>query len=224
MNSNWRAEVLAVLGKELKTELRTKSGLLASGLFSVVAVVGVAFATNQEKLSPQLAAALLWVVLLFSSVVALARSFVAEEEAGTANLLRLVARSHAVFWGKALFNLAQMLITAAVLTFLLFALITQSVGHLGLFALGLLGGCASMAGAVTLCGALVAQAANRSALVGAIGIPLLLPLIAMEVASTGYCLGGPGADRAVSSTVGLVVYAAAIFAVGPWLFDAVWKE
>jgi len=200
---------------------------MASGLFSIVAVVGVAFASYQERLSPSVASGLLWVILLFSSIVALSRSFVAEEEAGTAILLRLVARSHAVFWGKALFNLIQMFITAAVLSILLFGLTTQTVSHYPLYTLGLLGGCASLAGAVTLCGALAAQASNRSALVGAIGIPLLLPLIAMGIGATRYCLGGVGvgiASRAVSSAIGLSVYAFAIFAVGPWLFDVVWKE
>ncbi len=224
MNSSWQAEILAVIAKEWRTEIRTRSGLMASGLFSIVAVVGVAFASYQERLSPSVESGMLWVILLFSSIVSLSRSFVAEEEAGTAIILRLVARAHAVFWGKALYNLIQMLISAVALSLLLFLLSNQEVRHYPLYALGLLGGCASLAGAVTLCGAFAAQATNRSAIVGAIGIPLLLPLIAMGVGATRYCLGGVGADRAVSSALGLVVYVVAIFAVGPWLFAAVWKE
>lgn len=200
---------------------------MASGLFSVVAVVGVAFASYEEKLSPSVASGLLWVLLLFSSIVALARSFVAEEEAGTAIILRLVARSHAVFWGKALFNIIQMLLTAAAISLLLFVLTNQPLSHYVLFGLSLLGGCAALAGAVTLCGAFAAQAANRSALVGVLGLVVLLPLIVVGIGATSYCLGAQGggiAARAVTCTVGLAAYAVAIFAVGPWLFDAVWKE
>jgi heme exporter protein B len=224
LSSSWHKEILAVLSKEWKTESRSRSGLFASFLFAFLAVVTVAFSTFQEKLSAGLASGLLWVILLFSSIVSLSRSFVSEEEAGTSALLKLVSRPHAVFWGKALYNLIQMLITAAVIVLLLLVLANLALRDIWLFALALLGGCASMAGAVTLCGALVAQAANRSALVGVLGLPLLLPLVAMGVGASSYCLGAGRANQAVAAALGLCIYAAAMFAVGPWLFSAVWKE
>lgn len=224
MSSNWRAEIEAIFRKEWLNEVRTKSGLMAAGLFSVVAVVAIAFSAHEERLTPSIAAGLLWVTLLFAGIVSLSRVFIAEEEAGTADLLRLLARPHAVFWGKALFNLAQMLITAAAISLLLFVLANLSIDHAPIYALSIIGGCASLAGSVTLCGALVAQAANRSALVGAIGIPLLLPLVALGIDSTRYCLGAANPGLATSSTIGLCFYAVAVFAAGPWLFAATWKR
>jgi heme exporter protein B len=224
MSSNWRREIFAILRKEVSTELRTKSGVLTSALFSSVAVVSVAFASFGLRLGGQLAAGLLWVTLLFAAVVALPRAFLAEEEQGTGDLLRLVARPHAVFWGKVLYNLLQMLSTSLLLSLLFFLLTDVSVPRPWLYLACMAAGSASLAGAVTLCGALVSQAASRSALAGAIALPLLLPLIALLVTGTGAALGAGSSASGVTAALGLAGYGATVLALGPYLFAAVWKS
>lgn len=222
MNSNWRAEVQAIFRKEWLNEARTRSGLISSALFSGVAVVAIAFAAYQDLLTPSLAAGLLWVTLLFAGVVSLSRVFIGEEEAGTADLLRLIARPHAVFWGKALFNFANIAITALAVSVLLVALANLHVSNLTVYFLGLFGGCASLAGSVTLSGALAAQAANRSALLGSIGIPVLLPVVVLGIDSTRVAFGG--LHQAEMSIAGLWCYAIAVFAISPWVFASTWKK
>jgi heme exporter protein B len=212
-----------VFAKDARTELRTRSGISSAALFSIVSVVAIALAGYGMKLSAMLGSGLLWVVLIFSSIISLPRTFVSEEESGTGDLLRLLARPHAVFWGKALFNLAQMIVTALGLSVLFFVLTSLSISLPGLYLVSLLGGCAALAGAVTLCGALVAQASNRSALVGAIGLPLLLPLVALGIGATRVAMGEGTLKSGFESAFGLWCYAAAIFAAGPHLFAAIWK-
>jgi heme exporter protein B len=206
--NDWSREIKAIFRKEFESEIRTRSGLATVALFSLAAVVAIAFAAFNVRLSGSLASGLLWVTLLFTAAVALPRAFVVEEEQGTGDLLRLIARPEAVFWGKALYNLGLMLVTGAVLSILFFTLVGMGVENLGLYAICLVGSCASLAGAVTLCGALVAQAAGRGALAGAIAIPLLLPLVALGVAGMRVALG-EGMLRGGQD---------------PALFAAVWKS
>lgn len=224
MNSTWGSEIAAVIIKEARCELRARSGLVSAFLFSVLAVVTVGFAAFGLKLGGGLAAGLLWVALLFAAVVALPRAFVLEEEQGTADLLRLVSRPHAVFWGKLLFNLVQILANGLVLAVLFVALLDLTVAHPLLFVASLVAGCMSLAGAVTFCGALVAQAANRAALVGVVALPLLLPLVALGVGSMRAALGEGTMVGSVSSLGGLFAYSAMALAGGPYLFAAVWKH
>lgn len=224
MNSSWGVELGAVFRKELLSESRSRSGFLTALLFSVVAVVAVAFAGYGQRLGGSLGAGLLWVILLFSSVASLPRAFLVEEEQGTADMLRLLARPHAVFWGKALFNLLQMILTAFVLSLLFLMLTGLEVRFPLMYIAGLLGGSVALSGAVTLCGALVAQAANRAALVGAIALPLLLPLIALGVGATRVALGEGMPAAGWQTTAGLASYAVAVLAGGPHLFAAVWKS
>jgi heme exporter protein B len=223
-NSNWQVEILAIFRKEWLQEARTRSALYAAGLFSLVAVVAIAFASHEEKLTPSIAAGLLWITLLFAGLTSLSRTFIAEEEAGTADLLRLLARPHAVFWGKALFNLAQMVISAAGISVLFFVFTNLTLDHAPMYLVSILGGCSALAASVTLCGALVGRATNRSMLAAAIGIPLLLPLIALGIRSTDLCFGATHEASAVSAAIGLCAYALVVFAAGPWVFAAVWKR
>ncbi|HZH97801.1 MAG TPA: heme exporter protein CcmB, partial [Fimbriimonadaceae bacterium] len=217
MSSSWRAEVLAVLRKELVSELRSRAGVLTAGLFSAVSVFAVSMAAFGERLTGSLAAGLLWVTLLFASIVALPRTFVSEQETGTLTLLRLVARPETVFWGKALFNVGQMLLTSLFLSILFLMLLGLEIQIPGLYLLSMVGGSVALAGTVTLCGALVAQAANRSALVGAIALPPLLPLLAMGVGSARVALGEGGLTGGYLSALGLLFYGVAVFAAGPLL-------
>jgi heme exporter protein B len=222
--ASWRREIIAILRKELASELRTRSGLATVCLFSLAAVVAVAFSAFNQKLNGSLSSGLLWVTLLFTAAVALPRAFVAEEEQGTADLLRLIARPEAVFWGKALYNLGLMLLTGAVLSVLFFVLVGSNITNPLLYAICLLGSCAALAGTVTLCGALVAQAAGRGALAAAISIPLLLPLVALGVAGMRVALGEPGLGSGEEAAFGLVCYGVASMTIGPVLFAAVWKS
>lgn len=224
MNSGWRTEVLAVLRKEAVTELRSKSALMTAALFSVIAVIALAFSTFKEELTPTGVAGLFWVSLLFSAMIALPRTFTVEEEQGTGDLLRLMARPHAVFWGKALYNLFQMLLNAAFLSVLFLGLVGVKVNVPWLFVVALLGSGAALAGAVTLCGALVAQAANRAALAATVALPLLVPLIALGVAALRVSLGQGFMESGVTSAIGLLCYGVVSMAIGPWIFAAVWKS
>jgi heme exporter protein B len=223
-SSNWIAEVKAVFMKEIQSEIRSKSGLLTSGLFSLVSVIAIAFSTMSVKVTPTTAAGLYWITLLFSSMISLPRAFTIEEELGTGDLLRLVARPHAVFWGKVLFNLILVILTAALLGTLFFVLANVSIARPGLFVLSMMGAVLALAGGVTLSGALVAQASNRAALAGAIALPLLVPLTAIGVAALRVAFGDSGEAAGFQAAIGLLCYGTASFAIGPYLYAAVWKN
>ncbi|MBX3119927.1 MAG: heme exporter protein CcmB [Fimbriimonadaceae bacterium] len=223
MNSGWKREIVAVLRKEVMAELRGRSGLLTSLLFSLVSIVAIAYATVNVEVTGRLASGLLWVTLLFSAVVALPRTFIVEEEQGTADLLRLWARPHAIYWGKLIFNFVQMFGTALLLSILFFFLMGIEVRQVALYLLALAFGCGALAGAVTLCGAIVAQASNRGTLAGAIALPLLVPLVAILIAATKFSLGDGLAEISWQATAGLGCYTVAALTLGPWIFQAIWK-
>lgn len=229
--AEWRREVGAILRKEIQSELRSPSGVMASGLFAVATVVALSAATFREPVGAGVAAGMIWVALLFSATAALPRSFVTEEEQRTADLLRLWARPEAVFWGKAIANLLQLLITASVLASLYFLFVPlrmseagDKVSNLPLLAAALMSGCVGLAGTLTLYGALVAPAKNRSVLAGAISIPALLPFLFMAV--NGLKLGiDPGlVGNGWLAVVGMACYGVITMALGPYLYSAIWKS
>src|SRR5438046_8162739 len=116
--SAWRA----VLRKDLEIEFRTRYGVSAVVMFLLVTVAVILYSTPGEQLQPSILSALLWIALFFGAMTGLSRSFVSEEERGTALLLRLYANGEGVFVGKLVYNLGLMfaLAVSGVLFFLFF--------------------------------------------------------------------------------------------------------
>lgn len=211
----------------MRSELRLRSGLVTTLLFGIFTVITISFATFDLHISPQLGAGLLSVAMLFSAIVALPRAVLIEEEQGTGDLLRVLAQPEDVFWGKAIYNLLFMLISTAVVTGLFLGFTNTGVSMPWLLILSLTGACAAYAGTVTLCGALVAHASNRTALAGVLAVPLLLPLSFLEVSGLRVALEMEGkfnVGNGIIAGVGLLSYGAAAMAIGPYLFSAVWKR
>ena len=214
--------------KEAQSELRTKTGAVTSGVFSLATIVTVSLALynknpNTEELR-DVASSLVWIILLFAGLLSLPRTFLAEEEQGTADFLRLTARPHAVFWGKVLFNVLQIWILSLFVGLLYFALTGLQVQLPGLLAASLLAGGAAIACAVTLCGAIASHAANRSALAGAIAIPLVLVPTEWGVSGLRAAVGAGVPQSGELATIGLFGYACLALAIGPWIYATIWKS
>lgn len=226
MSSNskqWVREIIAVARKEWLCEIRTLSGLATTALFALVSVVVIGTATYNLKLSPVLGAGLLWLILVFAGSVTLPRTFIAEEELGTGDLLRLMARPEAVFWGKSLVNALQMVVTALLVTMFFIVNSQLSVTNLGLLVVSMVSGSLSIASTVTLCGAFAAQATNRSTVAAAISIPLLIFLANLGVTAVAASLGEDN-RQGWSAGTGMVAYAILTSVVGPYIYTLLWKR
>ena len=84
-----RTAFAAILGKDLRAELRTLQSLPAMALFAVTSFVIFRFGLNRTSLSGSLAAGVLWATLLFAAVLGINRLFVAEREEGGFDAIRL---------------------------------------------------------------------------------------------------------------------------------------
>jgi len=108
-SSTYLNEAVAIWLRDLRSEFRTRYALNAILMFAVTTLIAVSFSIGsfriEEAERPFLYSVLLWIILTFSALSGLARSFVKEEEAGTIDVLKLSARPQAVLLGKLLFNL-----------------------------------------------------------------------------------------------------------------------
>jgi heme exporter protein B len=172
--------VLAVLGKDLRLELRTFETLPAMVLFSVSTFVIFHFALARATVSGQLAAGILTVTLLFAALLGSGRLFVAEREQGgfDAFLLAPVDRTSLLLAkAAAMFLFLTVLEVVAVPAFGLL-LLGPSLGPRlpGLIAVLAL---ANLALAVigTLVSAIAIHTRARDMIAPIIGLPLLLPAL-----------------------------------------------
>jgi heme exporter protein B len=210
----------AIVRKDLLVELRTGEAVPAMVLFSISTFVLFHFALDRNSVDGQLAAGVFWVTLLFASVLAIGRLFVAEREQGGFDgfLLAPVDRT-AMFVAKAIVLLCFLVAVelVAVPAFAILLLGPSPWGALpGLIAVLAL---ADLGVAVvgTLVGAIGVQARARELIVPIMLLPLLIPVVIAAARATSPLLleagAGPLPGRWLAVlalydlTFGLVAYA-----------------
>lgn len=216
---------LAVLRKDLRSELRTRYSLSAVLLFVLTSIVMILFATGGEKLSNELLSGVVWVIMFFSAMTGMAKSFVSEEERGTALLLQLSTPSTAVYFGKLCYNILLSLVLNALALFL-FAFFFASfvVQEYAAFFLILLLGSIGIAASTTIISAIIAKANTKGALFPVLAFPLLLPLVFIGIDALSMSMNGTPFYHNANNLLVILSYNVVVIIVSWWLFDFVWKE
>jgi heme exporter protein B len=188
---------MTVLRKDLRLELRTFETVPAMVLFSVATFVIFHFALNRATIAGQLAAGVLTATLLFASMLAVNRLFVAEREQGGFDgfLLAPVDRS-SLLVAKALALLA-FLVVLEVIAVPAFALLLlgPSIGPpLGGLVVLLLLADVALAVIGTLVSAIAIHTRARDLIGPIIGLPLLIPALIATARGAGPLLAVHGAS------------------------------
>ena len=216
---------IAVLNKDLRSEIRTRYGITTLALFVVTVVSLLAYATAEEPLAKPIVAGVIWILMFFTAMSGLGRGFMSEEERGTSLYLRLSAPTSSIYWGKLAGNLVFSLLSnlALILLFLILMPLVQ-VGSFGLLFLTVVLGSCGLATVVTITSAIVAKAGTRNALLPVLSFPLLLPLVMPGIQATLYALAGLGIAEAWGD-VSVMIAHTGIVAVVSWLvFGVLWEE
>ena len=199
------ADVGALARKDLLLELRARDTVPAMLLFVVSALVVFHFVLPAGS-SELAATGLLWVALVFTALLGLARAFAAEREEGVIDGLVLAPSDRSAIWlGKALAILA-FLALAEVIALPAFALFFRHVDG------ALIGGVAladlGIAAVGTLLAAMAAASRTRELLLPLLFLPLAIPIV----------VGGVGASVAAAPGryFGLLALYDLLFAIICW--------
>jgi len=172
-----------LLGKELRTEFRSRELLTTTSVFILIVLVLFSFATNPgTEEAREFAPGLLWLAILFAASLMLQPCFLREQANDTLSSLRLaVSDPFAIFLAKLLANTLFLLLTE-ILMLPLFAafynvpVLPQFRYLLLVLFLGSLG--VSIAG--TALSAISAQARMRELLLPLLLLPLLTPVLVVS--------------------------------------------
>jgi heme exporter protein B len=196
-------------------------------MFAVTTLIAVSFSIGSFRIDPAdrpfLYSVLLWIILTFSALSGLARSFVKEEEAGTIDVLKLSARPQAVFLGKLLFNLTLLSALGLIIVPLFIIFMAYQISLPGLFVSMVISGVLGLGAGTTIIAAMIARASARGALFSVLSLPLLFPLMitcikGCERAAIGSnSAGWPEVRIAIAYVIIMVI-------LSLFLFPLVWEE
>jgi heme exporter protein B len=212
----------AILAKDLRVELRTLRSLPAMALFATTVFVVFRFALDRTALEGDLAAGVLVTTVLFASLLAINRLFLAEREEGGFDLIRLAPVDRtALFFAKAsalVIYLAALELVAVPL-FAIFFLDTAAglpplVPVLLLANLGL-----ALTG--TLISTIATMSSARDLLTPLILLPLAVPVViaAASAAEPILAADGPSYEHFGRWLAVLGLYDLTFLAVGYGVFD-----
>ena len=221
------ALVWAVARKDLLVESRTYERLTAMGAFTVLIGVLFNFSIDTAVVRPQdIAAALIWMTIIFGGMLGMGRTFRLEEQDGAlTGILQSPIPLNALYLGKVLANFVLMSVMV-VLVFVVFVAFFRlrfsgnPVTLVGVMACGVLG----FVALTTLFSAMATRSSMGESLLPVLVFPLLVPVIRFGTTATDRLFAGrPVAE--VSGDLRMLAAFAIIFTVAcAWLFRFVIEE
>lgn len=212
----------ALLGKDLRVELRTLRSLPAMVLFAVTVFVIFRFGIDRTQLEGDLAAGVLLATLLFAAILAVNRLFVAEREEGGFDLVRLAPIDRTLLFAAKGTALVVYLAALELVTVPIFAafFLDSAAGLVPLAAVLLLFDL-GLAATGTLISTIATMSRARDLLAPLILLPLLVPLLIPAAGAAHHLLeaGGPDYEGFGKWMAVLGLYDSVFVLVGYAVFD-----
>jgi heme exporter protein B len=184
--STYLKAISAIVWKDLAAELRSRELLSAMLVFALLVVLIFNFAIElQPSLRLTITPGVLWVTFAFAGTLGLNRSMAVEKDRGCLDglLLAPVDRS-AIYFGKALSNLAFMLIVAIVVLPIYSVLYNTNLFNPGLLVVIILGSTGYVA-VGTLLSSMAVQTRTRDVLLPVLLFPVIVPVLLAAVKASG---------------------------------------
>lgn len=218
-------QISALMHKEFRLEWRQRYALNGMLLYIVgaVFVCYLSFNARRNQLTPIVWNTLFWIILLFTAINAIAKSFV-QERAGRLLYYYTLASPQQIIISKILYNTVLMLALAG-LGFSVYAFVLGNpVEDVPLYLLTLVLGALGFAASLTLIAGIASKAENSATLMAVLSFPIILPLLLMLLRVSKNAIDG--LDRSVSmDEIGTVLAIDAIVLVLSWmLFPFLWRS
>jgi heme exporter protein B len=211
--------------KEVRLEFRNKSvfsGLILY-LFSTVFICYLTLRLNQNQISPGIWSALFWIIILFTAVNSVAKSFIAEKKVRDIYYYS-VANPTDIILSKILYNffLCAFLSFSGYFLFVLF--LNNPISDMGLMSLVILLTAMGFSGSLTLLSGIAGKTNNSSVVMAILSFPVILGILLTAIKVTKNCIDG--LDRSVSLDELLMLGAINLLvaAVSYLLFPYIWRS
>ena len=215
----------ALMRKEFLLEWRQRYALNGMLLYIVgaVFVCYLSFNAHRGQLTPIVWNTLFWIILLFTAINAIAKSFV-QERAGRQLYYYTLASPQQIILSKIGYNTALMGVLA-LLGFSTYAFVLGNpVADVPLYLLTLALGAVGFAASLTLVSGIASKAENPATLMAVLSFPIVLPLLLLLLRVSKNAMDG--LDRSVSwREIGTVLAIDVIVLTLSWLlFPFLWRS
>lgn len=188
--------IAAIARKDIQAEFRTREIISVMGIFALLSILIFSFALELDRVARQEAiSGVLWVTVVFASILGLNRSMAMEREQANidAMLLAPIDRS-GIFFGKLFGNFVFALVVGLILLPIMTLLYNLPLVNLWLFIV-LVMGTLGFSTVGTLLAAMTVQTRARESLLPIVMLPVALPVMLAAIrGTTGILNAAPVGD------------------------------
>lgn len=207
--------------KDLKIDWRTRYPA-AGILLYITTLVITSYFSFTGFISPEVWNALFWLILLFISINAVAKSFLQEEDRSLYYFYLI--RPEKILAAKLIYYFAYQILLVS-LALILFALFLGMPGKSpGPFLLNLLLGSMGLSSAFTMISSIASKTNNHAIMMAILGFPVIIPILILSISNSQVLiLGGSLADIS-GNIITLLSVNVIIIALSFILFPFTWKS
>lgn len=215
------AHVLALLKKDLITEWRMRYALNGI-LLHVISSVFLVFLSIKVLNAPTWNA-LFWLILLFSSVSAVAKGFIGESR-GRSLYYYGIASSQVTIISKIIYNSFFMLLISCICFIVYITLLGNMAQSMGYYFLIMVLGCLGFASTFTLLSSIASKSGNGHLLMPVLSFPIIIPLLLVLIKASKKAMDGLDPSLLTSDLLILLALNSIIIGLSYILFPYLWKE
>lgn len=218
-------EIKALITKEIQLELRQKNALYGMLLYmvSTVYICYLSFKLKSNQLSPITWNTLFWIILVFTAVNAIAKSFT-QERYGRLLYYYTLASPVGIILAKIIYNTLLMLLLALV-GFGFYALVMGNpVGDMGLYLVSIVLGAIGFSSTLTMISGIASKAENSATLMAVLSFPVILPMLLMLLKISKNALDGLDRGSSQDEILTLLAIDTIVLTLSVILFPFLWRS
>ncbi|KAA8484404.1 heme exporter protein B [Arcticibacter tournemirensis] len=214
-------QVRYLIKKEIVLEWRSKYALNGILLY-VVSTIFVCY-LSFKQINPVTWNALFWIIMLFASVNAIAKSFL-QENKGRQLYYYSIASARAIIISKIVYNILLMLLLSVIAIAFYSLVFNNPIGDPLFYLLSVLAGSISFASVFTMISGIASKANNSGALMAILSFPVIIPLLIVLIKFSKNAMDG--LDRSVSlDEIGvLLAINIIVITISLLLFPFLWRD
>ncbi len=217
-------EIKILLHKEIILEWRQRYALNGILLYvvSTIFICYLGFHLKSKQLHPIVWNVLFWIILLFTAVNAIGKSFLQESE-GRQQYYYTLTSAEAIIISKMIYNTLLMLLISAISYFFYALVLGNPVENTTLFFCNMLLGSIGFSSTLTMVAAIAAKATNRTTLMAVLSFPVVLPLLLLLMRVSKNALDGLAWSVNSSDIATILSITAIVWVVAYLLFPYLWR-
>ncbi|MFY7890826.1 MAG: heme exporter protein CcmB [Spirosomataceae bacterium] len=218
-------EIKALINKEIQLELRQRYAINGMLLYivSTVYICYLSFKLKSNDIDKITWNTLFWIILLFTAVNAIAKSFT-QERYGRLLYYYTLANPVSIILSKIIYNALLMLVLGLV-GFGVYAIVMGNpVDDIGLYVVSIVLGAIGFASTLTMIAGIASKAENSATLMAILSFPVILPMLIMLIKISKNAMDGLERGSSMDEVLTLLAIDAIVLVLSVLLFPYLWRS